>query len=95
VSVVVYSEARHGFDGLSSPRYFPAFTTGRDCHGAVDVDTGAVTAVAKGTTVSGEAALAELKQCVTRGVYAGGDMEGREQAPVAVAEFLKAVFAPH
>ncbi len=93
VSVVVYPEARHGFDGLSSPRYFPAFTTGRDCRGAVDVDTGAVTALAKGVTVSGDAALAALKQCVTRGVYVGGDMEGRDKAPIAVAEFLKKVFA--
>ena len=93
VSVVVYPEARHGFDGLTSPRYFPAFTTGRDCQGAVDVDTGAVTATAKGATLSGEAALAELRQCVTRGVYTGGDMEGREKSPLAVAEFLKTAFA--
>ncbi|HEV2549135.1 MAG TPA: dienelactone hydrolase family protein [Stellaceae bacterium] len=93
VSVVVYPEARHGFDGLSSPRYFPAFTTGRDCRGAVDVDTGAVTAMTKNGAVEGEAAAAELKQCVTRGVYVGGDMEGREKAPVAVADFLKKVFA--
>jgi hypothetical protein len=80
---------------LSSPRYFPAFTTGRDCRGAVDLDTGAVTAVTKSGAVEGEAALAELKQCVTRGVYTGGDMEGREKAPIAVADFLKKVFAPH
>jgi dienelactone hydrolase len=93
VSVVVYPEARHGFDGLSSPRYFPAFTTGRECRGAVDVDTGAVTAVTKNGAVQGEAALAELKQCVTRGVYVGGDMEGREKAPIAVADFLRKVFA--
>jgi dienelactone hydrolase len=93
VSVVVYPEARHGFDGLSSPRYFPAFTTGRECRGAVDVDTGAVTAVTRNGAVQGEAALAELKQCVTRGVYVGGDMEGREKAPIAVADFLRKVFA--
>ena len=95
VSVVIYPDARHGFDGLNTPRYFPAFTTGRECQGAVDVDTGAVTAVVKGATVSGEPALAELKRCVTRGVYAGGDVEGREKSPLAVGEFLKTVFAPH
>jgi hypothetical protein len=37
----------------------------------------------------GEAALAELKRCGTRGVYAGGDMEEREKARVAVANFPK------
>jgi dienelactone hydrolase len=93
VSVVVYPEARHGFDGLSTPRYFPGFTTGRDCHGALNVDTGALTAIAQGATVSGEAAVAELKRCVTRGVYAGGDTEGREKSPLAVADFLKTAFA--
>lgn len=93
VSVVVYPEARHGFDGLSSPRYFPTFTTGRDCRGAVDLDAGTITAVTKNGTVQGEAALVELKRCVTRGVYTGGDMEGREKAPIAVADFLKKVFA--
>jgi dienelactone hydrolase len=93
VSVVVYPEARHGFDGLSSPRYFPAFTSGRECQGAVDLDIGTVTAVTKNGAVQGEAAVAELKRCVTRGVYTGGDMEGREKAPIAVADFLKKVFA--
>ena len=43
--------------------------------------------------VQGESALAALKQCVTRGVYAGGDMEGRERAPIAAADFLGKVFA--
>jgi hypothetical protein len=52
-----------------------------------------VTATSKNGAVQGEAALAELKQCVTRGVDAGGDMEGREKAPIAVADFLQKAFA--
>jgi hypothetical protein len=41
---------------LSSRRYFAA-----DCRGAIDVDTGVVTAVSKNGAVQAEAALAELK----------------------------------
>jgi dienelactone hydrolase len=93
VSVVVYPEARHGFDRLSSPHYFPAFTTARDCHGAIDVDTGEITAETKSGTVRGDAAATEFKRCTARGVYVGGDMEGREKSPLVVADLLKAAFA--
>ena len=92
VRVVVYPDANHAFDSDAPPHFSPRPTTLHDCHGELDLDTGASTAEAGGQTVSGAAAAAALKQCTERGVTVGGDPEAREKAPTDVADFLKAIF---
>lgn len=92
VTVVVYPDAYHGFDGVGRPKFDARRTTARNCHGNVDLDTLTFTMQKGGRPVTGEAAASELKQCAERGVTLGGDPEAREKAPLDVAAFLKSTF---
>jgi dienelactone hydrolase len=93
VSVVVYSNAYHGFDSKAPPHFSPQRTTLRHCQGATDLDEGVFTMQKDGQTLTGADAAAEFKACAERGVTLGGDPEAREKAPADVANFLKPIFA--
>ena len=96
ITAKVYPDAYHGFDRDGPLRRNQRATSARNCHGAVDLDSGNVTMHnAGGGAVSGSDAASEAKECLTYGVTLGGDPEGRETAPGVVETFLKAVFGPH
>ena len=46
----------------------------------------------RGGPLSGPAAVAESKRCLTRGITLGGVLQAQEQSPADVAAFLKAAF---
>lgn len=95
VHVVVkeYPNAYHAFDRPTALRSVPLATSGRECHGVFDLDSRKLTMIRDGQTLTGAAATAESKSCLTRGVTMGGDAQGREEAPGDVAAFLRAAFS--
>ncbi|HEY1721897.1 MAG TPA: dienelactone hydrolase family protein [Magnetospirillaceae bacterium] len=90
VTVIVYPNAYHAFDVDMRVRLFPKPTSARNCHGQVDMDQRLFTMQHGGQTVSGAAAMNELRDCIEHGVMMGGDDEARAKAPGDVAAFLKA-----
>ena len=60
--------------------------------GSYDLDSRKFTLVRDGQTLSGPAAVAESKRCLTRGITLGGVLQAQEQSPADVAAFLKAAF---
>ena len=93
ISVIVYPEAYHGFDGAAPPRFNPRPTTLRDCHGEIDLDDGAFTMQRGNDKATGKNAVVLLKECTEHGVTVGGDPEARARAPSDVTNFLKSIFA--
>ena len=93
ISVIVYPEAGHGFDGAAPPHFRAGPTTLRDCHGEIDLDDGVFTMQRGDDKTTGKDAAALLKQCAEHGVTVGGDPEARERAPGDIARFLKSIFA--
>lgn len=92
VEVRTYPNAYHAFDRPTALRSVPLATSARDCHGVFDLDSRKFTMIRDGATLTGAAATAESKSCLTRGVTMGGDAQGREASPTDVAAFLKAAF---
>ncbi|WP_160257506.1 MULTISPECIES: dienelactone hydrolase family protein [Burkholderia] len=91
VTLKEYPDAWHGFDRPTPLHSVPLATSARECHGSYDLDRRKFTMVRDGQTLSGAAATAESKRCLTTGVTLGGDPEAQAQSPAEVAAFLKAV----
>jgi len=91
VTVKTYPEAYHGFDRPTPIHVVKRATSARECHGNHDLDTNEFTMQQGDRTVSGAEASAESRRCLSHGVTLGGDPQGREQSPIAVAEFLRSV----
>jgi dienelactone hydrolase len=92
VTLKEYPDAWHGFDRPTRVHSIPLATSARECHGSYDLDSKTFTMVRDGQTLSGAAAVAESKRCLTTGVTLGGDPEAQAQSPAEVAAFLKAAF---
>ncbi len=92
VTLKEYPNAWHGFDRSTPLHPVPFATSARECHGSYDLDSGRFTMVRDGRVLTGTAAVAESKRCLTTGVILGGDPEARAQSPIEVAAFLKTAF---
>jgi len=92
VTLKEYPDAYHGFDRPTPIRSVPLATSARECHGSYNLDSRTFTMMRDGQTLSGSAAVAESKRCLTKGITLGGDREAQEQSPAEVAAFLKSAF---
>jgi dienelactone hydrolase len=92
VTLKEYPDARHGFDRPTTLHSVPLATSARECHGSHDLDIRMFTMVRDDQILSGAAAVAESKRCLTTGITLGGDPEAQAQSPAEVAAFLKAAF---
>jgi dienelactone hydrolase len=92
VTLKEYPDAWHGFDRPTPLHSKPLATSARACHGVYDLDSRTFTMIRDGQMLSGAAAVAESKRCLTTGVTLGGDPQAEAQSPAEVAAFLKAAF---
>ncbi|WP_058377205.1 dienelactone hydrolase family protein [Pandoraea norimbergensis] len=92
VVIKEYPNAYHAFDRPTSIRSVPLATSGRECHGVFNLDRRSLTMTHDGQSLTGAAATAESKRCLTRGVTMGGDPQGQAESPADVAAFLQTAF---
>ena len=91
VTLKTYPDAYHGFDRPTRLHVIKSATSARDCHGTYDLDSNQFVMRKGDQVLSGADATAEARRCLSYGVMLGGDALAREQAPLDVAAFLKAV----
>jgi len=91
VTLKTYPDAYHGFDRPTRLHVIKSATSARDCHGSYDLDSNQFVMRKGDQVLSGADATAEARRCLSYGVMLGGDTLAREQAPLDVAAFLKAV----
>lgn len=91
VTLKVYPDAYHGFDRPTRLHVIKSATSARDCHGTYDLESNQFVMRKGDQVLSGTDATAEARRCLSYGVMLGGDAQAREQGPLDVAAFLKAV----
>jgi dienelactone hydrolase len=90
-TVVVYPDARHGFDAAGSPRELRDVVTGRGCDSLIDLDRFRITVRATGQDIT--ATWRDYyRGCMSKGATVGGDDEAKRRAPADVKAFVRNVF---
>lgn len=90
-SVIIYSDAYHGFDAGGSPTLLREAVSNRNCDASFDLDRFRISVRSTGEDIT--ATVRDyFRKCMTRGAMFGGDAEAGRRAPDDVRNFLKKVF---